>query len=44
MRRRPCGTGEECMEMANKVTGFVEDREYGGKVEHGYVQDLDNGQ
>ena len=40
----PCGTGEERMEVAKRVAVFLEEKEYGGEVERGNVQDLDNGQ
>ena len=38
MLRRPCGTGEECMEVARMVAVFVEEREHeGGDVWRGVV-------
>ena len=37
---KPCGTGEECMEVAKRVAVFVEEREYRGEVERGAVQDF----
>ena len=40
----PCGTVEERIEVAKRVAVFVEEKEYGGEVERGNVQDLDNGQ